>query len=192
MGAVGSFRSNILTWTNADNVFLAAVEVWASQTNNRATATMVGCPSAIKNSTQQGIHGGLSSGATWYYWLRTRSNSGSVGDFQPANPLAGVSATTQASAAGGRGTAILDFGVIGGSSSFAFVEVTGETEIGAGARLLVDKRLVATADHSVDEVQFEGLKLTAGAINPGVGFTIYGEVVRGRTYGAFPIDWIWF
>jgi predicted phage tail protein len=95
MPAVGSFRSIVLSWTNPTSIDLDVVEVWASQRNDRSTATMVGTAKATPGQPQSWTHTGLGSGETWYYWLRTRDRTGNVGNFRPLNPLAGVSATTQ-------------------------------------------------------------------------------------------------
>ena len=72
-----------------------------------------------------------------------------------------------------QGTATLDFGAFPGASD-ATVVVTGQAGIGAGS--LVEAWLipVATADHSADEHLVETLKVQAGSIVAGTGFTIRG------------------
>ena len=50
---------------------------------------------------------------------------------------------------------------------------------------------MTTTEHDVDEVQAEQLAISAGLIVPGTGFTIYGTVPYGKTYGTYTIDWVW-
>lgn len=71
------------------------------------------------------------------------------------------------------GTAVLDFGTFPGVSD-ASVLVTGQAGIIAGSVVLVQLRPEATADHTADEHLVENMRVTAGAIVPGTGFTIYG------------------
>lgn len=71
------------------------------------------------------------------------------------------------------GTAVLDFGAFPGASD-ASVVVTGQTFIGAASRVEAWLRLQDSADHSADEHLVETIKVAAGNIVPGVGFTIYG------------------
>jgi hypothetical protein len=91
----------------------------------------------------------------------------------------------------GQGQATLNFGAATGGTSYATAAVTGQAAILAGSQVEAWKRLVATADHSADEHRIESLVLTAGAIVAGVGFTIYGEIEKGRSWGQFTVDWIW-
>lgn len=74
---------------------------------------------------------------------------------------------------GAQGTATLDFGAFPGKSDAA-VAVTGQTGILAGSLVEAWIRPEATADHSADEHMAETLKVFAGNIVPGTGFTIYG------------------
>lgn len=111
------------------------------------------------------------------------------------------------------GTSILDFGPFPGKSD-AEVIVTGQSEILASS--LVEAWIMPsdTQDHSADEHMVESIKVFAGNIVPGSGFTIYGfntsEInepvsppkgivggggLRGglgtRIYGKFMIAWAW-
>lgn len=103
------------------------------------------------------------------------------------------------------GTATLDFGAFPGASD-ASVAVTGQAAIVAGSLVEAWLRPVATADHSADEHMVETLKVVAGNISAGVGFTIYGfntgqtnepiEVNEGggrgtRIYGQWTVAWAW-
>lgn len=108
------------------------------------------------------------------------------------------------------GTTTIDFGAFPGKSD-ASIDVTGQTGIVAGSLVEAWIRPVATADHSTDEHMLETIKIFAGNIAAGVGFTIYGfntsqlneglymgidNVVPGaglgtRIYGQFTIAWVW-
>lgn len=71
------------------------------------------------------------------------------------------------------GTVALDFGAFPGASDASIV-VTGQTFIGAASRVEAWLRLEASVDHSADEHLIETIRVAAGAIVPGVGFTVYG------------------
>lgn len=71
------------------------------------------------------------------------------------------------------GTTTLDFGAFPGTSD-ASVAVTGQTGIVAGSLVEAWIRPVATADHTADEHLVESIKVLAGNIVAGTGFTIYG------------------
>jgi len=74
---------------------------------------------------------------------------------------------------GASGTATLDFGAFPGASD-ASVAVTGQAAILAGSLVEAWLRMEATADHSADEHLVETIKVLAGNIVAGTGFTIYG------------------
>jgi len=74
---------------------------------------------------------------------------------------------------GAQGTATLDFGAFPGKSD-ASVDVTGQAGIVSGSLVETWIRPTATADHSADEHMVETLKVIAGNIVSGTGFTIYG------------------
>jgi hypothetical protein len=71
------------------------------------------------------------------------------------------------------GTATLDFGAFPGKSD-ASVVVTGQAAIVAGSLVEAWIRPADTADHLADEHMVETLKVFAGNIQAGTGFTIYG------------------
>jgi hypothetical protein len=89
------------------------------------------------------------------------------------------------------GLATLDFGLISDPHVEASIDVTGQTTILDTSKLDAWVRLVATPEHSVDEVRIEALKIKAGNIIAGQGFTVYGECLNGRTYGTYTIEWVW-
>ena len=72
----------------------------------------------------------------------------------------------------GQGTATLDFGAFPGSSD-ASVAVSAPSITGGS---LVEAWIfpAATADHSADEHLVETIRVVAGNVQAGVGFTIYG------------------
>ena len=72
----------------------------------------------------------------------------------------------------GQGTTTLDFGAFPGASD-ASVFVSAPT-IGAGSLVEAWIFPAATADHSADEHLVETIKVVAGNVQAGVGFTIYG------------------
>jgi hypothetical protein len=92
------------------------------------------------------------------------------------------------------GTANLDFGAFPGKSDTS-VAVTGQAAIASGSLVEAWIRPVATADHSADEHLVETLKVSAGNIVAGTGFTIYGlnsgQVGNTRLYGLWTTAWAW-
>lgn len=114
---------------------------------------------------------------------------------------------------GAQGNAILDFGAFPGKSD-ASVAVTGQAAILAGSLVEAWIRLEATADHSADEHMLETLRVFAGNIIAGTGFTIFGvnasehyEALEAparspagdgvssgpstRIFGQWTISWVW-
>ena len=94
---------------------------------------------------------------------------------------------------GAQGTATMDFGSSTTLRYEAEVAITGQAGIVAGSLVEAWVRVesAGSADHSMDEHRIENLKITAGNIVPGVGFTIYGEITLGTSYGAFTVNWVW-
>jgi hypothetical protein len=105
------------------------------------------------------------------------------------------------------GTATIDFGVFPGASDTSLA-ITGQGAIVAGSLVEAWIRPAATADHSADEHMVETLRVFAGNIVAGTGFTIYGfntsqlnEPVYNppsggggtgtRLWGTWSIAWAW-
>jgi hypothetical protein len=90
------------------------------------------------------------------------------------------------------GSALLDFGAAPGSES-ASVAITGQAEILSTSvvEAWVDVPAAGTADHTPDEHWVEELRVRAGNIVPGVGFTIYGIIGLGKAIGTFRVNWVW-
>lgn len=97
------------------------------------------------------------------------------------------------------GTATLDFGAFPGTTD-ASVAVTGQSSIASSSMVEAWVAPAATAEHSADEHLVESLKVFAGNIVAGVGFTIYGvsDAQLQDSQGATPmisghwnIGWVW-
>jgi hypothetical protein len=88
------------------------------------------------------------------------------------------------------GTALLDFGVT--PTSDASLVIVGQADILTTSYVEVWVNYVATADHTADEQLVEPIRVLAGSIVNGVGFTIYGvcDAAFG-TYGKFSVSWVW-
>jgi hypothetical protein len=115
----------------------------------------------------------------------------------------------------GSGIATLDFGAFPGKSD-ASLAITGQAGILSNSLVEAWLRPEATADHTADEHMVETLKIFAGNIIAGTGFTIYGlnnsEIIdqsfsggrwppyhrdtipvnRGSLiYGLWTVAWVW-
>ena len=89
---------------------------------------------------------------------------------------------------GATGSAVLNFGST--PCADASVVVTGQAAILATSKVEAFITLEATADHSIDEHKVEPIKITAGNIVAGTGFTIYGES-NLQAYGQWNVTWVW-
>lgn len=102
-------------------------------------------------------------------------------------------------ASGASGSTTVNFGAFPGASD-ASVAVTGQAGIVAGSTVNAWMRPLATADHTADEHIYESIKIVAGNIVAGTGFTIYALNTSGiseptgkgtRLYGLFTVSWSW-
>ena len=73
------------------------------------------------------------------------------------------------------GTTVVDFGAFPGSSDTT-ATVTGQASILAGSLVEAWVMPTATADHSADEHWVEPIKVMAGNVVAGTGFTIYATM----------------
>lgn len=89
----------------------------------------------------------------------------------------GADGAPGAAGVGTTGTATIDFGGFPGKSD-ASVDVTGQAGIVSGSVVEAWLRLESTGDHSADEHRIETIKVTAGNIVAGTGFTIYAHNVN--------------
>jgi hypothetical protein len=89
------------------------------------------------------------------------------------------------------GTAVLDFGAAPGAAQ-ATVVVTGQAAILTTSFVEAWMRIQdATANHTVDDHAFANIRIVAGKIVAGVGFTIYGESPDGVQVGTFNVNFVW-
>ena len=102
--------------------------------------------------------------------------TGNFDYYQPATPREPV------------GTAQLDFGPIGSSGNITSVAVSLPA-ITATNRIETQLRLEATADHTIDELIYDPIRIFASIPNAGVGFTIWGQMPTGSAYGKYLVDW---
>ena len=96
---------------------------------------------------------------------------------------------------GASGTTSVDFGAFPGKSDTS-VAVTGQTSILSGSLVEAWIFPTATADHSADEHLVETLKVIAGNVVAGTGFTIYALNTaqvnnETRLYGLWTVAWVW-
>ena len=98
---------------------------------------------------------------------------------------------------GAQGSATIDFGAFPGKTD-ASVAVTGQTSILSGSLVEAWVSPVATSDHSADEHVFESMRVIAGNVVAGTGFTIYavklGDLLgtdQNFLYGQWTVNWCW-
>ena len=87
-----------------------------------------------------------------------------------------------------QGTATLDFGT---GKSDTSVAVTGQA--GITTANLVEAWLsgAATSNNLADAGFVEGLRIYAGDIVNGTGFTIYAFCPSGMAFGQYTVNWVW-
>jgi len=84
------------------------------------------------------------------------------------------------------GTAQLDFGI---GNKTATVAVTGVPTTFSTSRVMASMRLEATANHPVDDLQVDPIRVLIRDLIPGIGFTIYGEMDNASANGLYKTDW---
>jgi len=126
--------------------------------------------------------------------------------------MAGTTLSASGGGGGGNsGVSTIDFGAFPGKSDTS-VPVTGQAGILAGSAVTAVLQATATADHSIDEHMVENIKIVAGNIIAGTGFTIYAmnpdKNISGqqgttnfrsrrygggdtRLYGTWTVAWRW-
>jgi hypothetical protein len=86
--ATPALKGNLLVWDAIDNPLLFSAEVWASQSNDRATATKI---ATVYDNTFMHL---TTSGSKWYYWIRAVSiYQRADGNWYPASSTAGIEST---------------------------------------------------------------------------------------------------
>jgi hypothetical protein len=84
------------------------------------------------------------------------------------------------------GTATLDFGT---GVNVAEVVVTGVGAARSNSIITVEMRIEATANHSVDDLLFDPIRVEAHTIVAGTGFTIFGKMGNARANGLYFVNW---
>jgi hypothetical protein len=93
--------------------------------------------------------------------------------------------------ASGLGTAVIDFGAT--PALEATVEVAGQPEITAAARIEAWVMARSTADNTVIDHQYAAVsfRISTSEPVPGSGFSITAYNLFGYVTGQFKIEWIW-
>jgi predicted phage tail protein len=92
-GARGLLAAIEVSWLNADSPGLVGVEIWGGRANNRDLARNLTTIPVLRGTLQQWEHQGLTTGETWWYWLRSVSGDGNVSAWTPEEVFAGWYAT---------------------------------------------------------------------------------------------------
>lgn len=91
---------------------------------------------------------------------------------------------------GGAGVGTVSFGAAPGSD-LATLVITGQTRILSTSVISVGLQVAPSIDHSADEHIIEDMIVRAGAIIPGVGFTIYVQAGNFPLHGSWNVQWSW-
>lgn len=83
------------------------------------------------------------------------------------------------------GTAVLDFG----SGAVSATLVVLVPDIGASSQVILNLSSVPTAEHSLDDLLIDPIRLMAYSVLDGVGFTIYGQMDNAKANGTYNINW---
>jgi hypothetical protein len=86
-----------------------------------------------------------------------------------------------------KGVATLDFGA---GNMTAETVVTGYSEIDADSVVMASMRIVATPEHTTDDLLVDPIRLAVKDLVAGNGFTIYGEMDNAKANGTYKINWI--
>jgi len=85
-----------------------------------------------------------------------------------------------------KGEDTLDFGT--GSSSATTV-ITGQPLISDDSVIRANIKMVATEDHSVDEILLDPIIVSVKDVVVGTGFTIHGGLSHSITHGTYVVQW---
>jgi|TARA_R110000822_G_scaffold37220_1_gene104348 hypothetical protein len=86
---------------------------------------------------------------------------------------------------GPKGTAVLDFGSGANSASV----VVTDYGIKSTHQVTVELSSVDTAEHPVDDLLIDPIRVIAYNIVNGSGFTIYGQMDNAEAHGSYNINW---
>lgn len=93
LAVTGLLRTILLTWTNSADTDLVSTEIWRASSNNRAGASLI---SSVPYPAAVYADENISTGATFYYWIRHLDRDGLNSAYQPSGATSGVSATATA------------------------------------------------------------------------------------------------
>lgn len=89
LSAQGDLRAIAYAWTNPTDADFAKTEIWASQANDRTTASLIG------SSSGTSLVFATSGPGTWYAWARAVDTTGNTSTWEPSGINAGVAAYAQ-------------------------------------------------------------------------------------------------
>jgi hypothetical protein len=186
--AIPAFQNVILT-ASYPAAYLKGrgLEFWASPTNDRATATLITTEVPFNGTSLYSHPIGL--GLTRYYWARLVSKADVRGDWFPANPLAGIAATTGQIGNSDLGPLIITADKIsaGNYEGLNLVKNPG-AEDGVVAWGLVEAAAgsgILTADVGDKTGGSKSFRITKALVTDGVGYgSTAFPVIPGETYSV--------
>lgn len=88
--ATAHYMANEISWTFTDDPFdTKSVEIWASTTNSRTSASLIAKVDVPLNSY---VHTGIDSENTWYYWAKASDGNGNFSAWVPNTTTSTVNA----------------------------------------------------------------------------------------------------
>ena len=84
------------------------------------------------------------------------------------------------------GTALMNFGA---SNKVAEVIVTGVSLAKTTSIVMSQMRVEATAEHPVDDLQIDPIRVLVKDLVVGTGFTLFGAMDNAPANGTYKIDW---
>ena len=112
-----------------------------------------------------------------------QGNTGPAGS-QGAQGIQGVQGPSSNTV---NGTAQLDFGT---GNKTAEVVVTGVSDALTTSRVIASLRIVATTDHTTDDLLVDPIRVSVKSLVNATGFTIYGEMNNAKANGLYSVDWL--
>ena len=118
---------------------------------------------------------------------------GPTGAVGPTGPQGVTGATGPIGTVMNTGSSIVDFGSTPGTNITSVI-VTGQTNIlstsSVSVFIMPDSTVSGALGHNAEEHKIVPIRLTAGNIVQGVGFTIYAET-DWRLTSTFKVRWVW-
>jgi hypothetical protein len=97
-----------------------------------------------------------------------------------------TAASTGAAQESASGTALMNFGA---SNKVAEVIVTGVSLAKTTSIVMSQMRVEATAEHPVDDLQIDPIRVLVKDLVVGTGFTLFGAMDNAPANGTYKIDW---